>query len=1300
MGVMDRYNEKKKKDQEKTGGNSASGGVAERYERNQYYQTLDTDSVNDKYINTFVSDTNNFFGGVNKGSVSYSDAVSTIGDLGTRLDTIEGWLYKNRNSLGEKTYNALSSNFNEIKGSIGGIKEFYSQFDSEDAYNYWQRSEGYKKKYSAQSQEDILAALGLLEDGEEKDWLRNYQYERVKQLDDFSQYSQYANEEKGLGKYLSDPTYEYINGKMAFAFYDTLAGAGAEYNLDQMDEDEISVYNYLYAKEGKEKAEEYLAQLNDRLVSREKQEISDQFSSFANELPVLSSVASVPLSLLSGYESAENAIKYFAEKAVTGEAQLDPSYTALASSTIRGTVTEQVDWEIGNWDAFDFLYNTTMSGADSMTASLVFGDFGGVVLGLSAAAQATNDALDRGMSDGQAFWNGLFAGVFESLFETVSIGNFNKLKEVAPDSVKTIIKNLGKSMLVNASEETLTELANIAYDTMINGDFANYTWEELKNGAWKDALAQVIEAGASGALMGLGMGGAGNAIGYAKGSNYAKQVYGSNPSALVDEALEIDPGNAFAQKMQGRLNSGKSLSGGQLNRLVQQNETTMIAQDRASIQAATAQRLRDVGATENVDAIAEALTKQAMGEKLTLKERLLVKDYAFVAEEMKPENIREGKFKADWVQKIDTNRINAQEYGRMLQEAQEQQKTAETDVEQVPAEAQKEPQAVQAETVEPVEASETPVTTGKESLQVAEESPDTPEAVEESTVTLEDVSQKYGQQAKAMVQTYQAGQDVAKFDAAYQMAYDMGRSGVALSYVHKSEAASYLTKSQKELAYEAGKAAANASAAAKDAQNKAAGNGRKGRKKGVVRGDGVTVKDLDEAFNMTQGLAYKVLVDAAEATGIDIVLYRSEANAEGEFVDENGKEIAQGKYDGEKDPGTLYIDLNAGLRDIKDAKKLHRYFMLRTFTHEFTHFIEKWNPIQYNEFRALVFATMTERGENVHDLIELKQKQNPGMGYEAASREVVAESLVDILPETNFVQELAQKHKGILNKLLERLKEFVENLKAYYQSIGGSYDRGAIALKEQVGDTVQYLDSIVKKLDQIAVQAVENFQQTVATEEVAVTENETTTTADKTEAVAETTEATTEETTTSEHGFTITDNAQYGSLEITFDGKPPVQVLDALKAAKFRWNRKKGVWYGKADRNAITEALNKAFEAETVEPADSAPEQSEFEKAFWNATQEERDEVVDAINQNTKITHIAPTEIRERVDAETNEEVTDNGENADTQGAVLEAEPDGRGAARLLDEVEAGDVQGDGGSGDAAGSPAERGPEAGRNGDR
>ena len=92
---------------------------------------------------------------------------------------------------------------------------------------------------------------------------------------------------------------------------------------------------------------------------------------------------------------------------------------------------------------------------------------GGTVLGLAAAAQGTNDALSRGMSDGQVFWSGLFSGVFEGLFKTISIGQFKSLKEVSPKNIKDLFKNLEKSMLVNSSEEMLTEIAYIGYDTLV-----------------------------------------------------------------------------------------------------------------------------------------------------------------------------------------------------------------------------------------------------------------------------------------------------------------------------------------------------------------------------------------------------------------------------------------------------------------------------------------------------------------------------------------------------------------------------------------------------------------------------------------------------------------------------------------------------------------------------------------------------------------------------------------------------------------------------------------------------------------
>ncbi len=199
------------------------------------------------------------------------------------------------------------------------------------------------------------------------------------------------------------------------------------------------------------------------------------------------------------------------------------------------------------------------------------------------------------------------------------------------------------------------------------------------------------------------------------------------------------------------------------------------------------------------------------------------------------------------------------------------------------------------------------------------------------------------------------------------------------------------------------------------------------------------------------------------------MLYQSEMDASGNF------QGAQGRFN-RGEPGTIYIDINAGLNGKHDVGNLAKYTMLRTFAHEFTHFIEKWNPVQYNEFRKVVFDTLRERGENVDDLVEAKQAA--GLSYDMASREVVAEAMTDILPDSHFVQNLAEKHKSIFQKLMEKLKEFVESLRSYFDSLGKNRSREANALKEQVGETVRYVENIVKMFDQVAEQAVENYQLT------------------------------------------------------------------------------------------------------------------------------------------------------------------------------------------------------------------------------
>ncbi len=1300
---------------------------------------------------------------------------------------------------GEDADSYLYSKLQEVLGSYGSVKELEAQIEelkssnwnmaNKAKYNFLENNADFQEK-SKVAREDTTGGFGIM-------WGDNW---------------------LGWG----DPIYDYINdidGERERRKYsgDGDQGDAALYKYSLMTDQEIARYNYLYNQDGKRAANDYLNYLEYELDERQQDYIQESMIAFAGEHPYLSTALSVPANLLSGvgfldvaWQNLEKGIT----EAVTGEYGGPINYNtasmtpATVTTTIRGTNAQNLANKYGvisldetdhpilsrilNGKSVGDVYQLGMSMVDSTAVALlspIMGTYGTALLGGSAATQGMLDAVSAGATDEQALMMGVLNGAFEMLFEKYELENL-----LGADT--NLLKAIANQALTEGLGESATSIANTVADIFVMAENSNlsaavaayrdqgFSQTDALKQALLDTAIQIGWDFIGGAAMGGIMGAGGSVVNNVVQKNAeAQQIYGADPGALVGEALEINPDNSFAQRMQGRIDSGKELSGRQLNRLVQQNTKAITAQDMTTIQNAAEARLTELGETGDVSTIAAALTKQAAGQKLTKAEQTAIQSSKYggrVANELNPENINSGGYSSEWAQKLDTNRINAQEYSRLVEAAQLPQEGAQVTGGQVVTETPKTAEVAQAEPVQVPEATirenqtvpqqnTQPANdqqvagklTAEESSAVAEE-PTVTEETEGNTVSLEDASQKYGAQAQAMVHTYQQGQDVAKYDGAYQVAYDMGKSGVSLDYVKGSQTVSYLTDTQKELAYAAGKAAADTEAQTLDDSNKAAANGKTGRRKGTVKGDGVTIADLKQTFNDTQGKAYKYLSTVAEVTGIDIVLYRSEAGEDGKF------QGAQGRYS-RSEPGTIYIDLNAGLSDIKSADDLAKYAMLRTFAHEFTHFIEKWNPIQYNELRKVVLDTLTERGENVHDLIEDKQARNPGMSYDKASREVVAEAMTDILPDANFVQNLAENHKTIFQKLLEQLKEFVQNLRDYFNSIGYNSSKEANALKEQVSETVKYLDSIVQMFDQVAAQAVENYQQTVATEtitetitETVIRDSETLTTVEEPAPVDE----------KDAYGFTISDNAEHGSLEITFDSKPSDAVRDVLKENKFRWHKAKQVWYGYADRQTITDALHAAYETETkpaesvTEPADTVTEATEtvtkpaenetydpndpyerlkglmgrrarFEhdgfiyrvlkagpdNSMWQGRIDAADVSVGGVYvTNARGIHYASELYENRDDArddiiatarasklldeqptettKPNEEVTDNGENVDNQAAVQQTEPDGSGAARLLDEVETGDVQGDGGSGNVVADAGERGPQAGRDGDR
>lgn len=1066
---------------------------------------------------------------------------------------------------------------------------------------------------------------------------------------------------------VGDVVYDYINDidgtreKMLYTGNNGNVRGNADlYKYDFMTDTQIAQYNYIYNTEGKKAANEYLDYISYDLDAQRAQQLSERNAEFATEHPFWASVASVPTNLISGVGLVDNIgqnVVQGARELITGEYRpinynSDAMNPTIATMAIRGTVAQNLANEYGvididaedhpfwskalNGKSFGDVYQLGMSMVDSGTVALlspVIGTFGTALLGGAAGSQGVLDAVSRGATDKQAMLMGIFNGTFEMLFEKVSLDNLLK------GNARNVVMAFLQQGFIEGSEELSTSFANNIADILIMAEKSGYrrsiaaymdaglTEEEATKAALKDAAMDMawdfIGGLISGGVMGTG-GQVVNNVSYSLSDAQTNTIYGADLSGLIDEALELDPNNALALRLKSRLADSKKVTTGQVNRLVNQNETAIRQQDIGTIQTAAENRLTELGETGDVSAIAAALAKQAAGQRLSKSELQLISNSKYgqrVVNELSPDNINSGEYSSAWTGTLDTNRINPTEYSRLIEASEIVQENTTPTENKVVTNVAKPSQEVADDVAEDVAS---PVKAAAP-VEVVEETSVTPETEKKSTLTIEDASKKYGAQAGAMLHTYVSGQDVAKYDAAYKVAYDMGKSGVALSYAMNSEATAYLSENQRELAYEAGKAASDTAAQAQDAKNKQAANGKTGRRKGVVKAEGVSLAEIRSTFNDTQKTAYKILSSYAEATGIDIVLYKSEANENGDF------EGAQGKFKWSED--TIYIDINAGLANIKSVNDLAKYAMLRTFAHEFTHFIEKWNPVKYNEFRKVVFDTLTERGEDVSKLIDekLSQDSTGKMTYDMASREVVAEAMTDILPDANFVQELAENHKNIFQKLLEKLKDFVAELKAYYNTIGHNRSREANALKEQVGDAVQYVENIVKMFDEIAVQAVETYQQTVAVEETTVAE--TTTVEETTPEVEETTTTEVKEpvSITDELGFTITDNVEHGSLEISFEGKPSEQVRDVLKDNKFRWHKNKKVWYGYADRAAITDALRAAYETETVEqPAEEQP--TDFETTFKNATEEERNEVVEALDHN--VSAATPTSVTDTVQSE------------------------------------------------------------------
>lgn len=341
---------------------------------------------------------------------------------------------------------------------------------------------------------------------------------------------------------------------------------GIEGDWTYLQDWEIDVY-YAYLEESKEKAYQYLANMERELDRRrsmdEQGKWYEEYENSTGLGKVGMNLMTVPANLLGGFGGVVSDASAF----LRGE-DINPYSTAHSLSNytrvVRGATSEDLSdvGLLGDFYTMGDLYGAGMSILDTLAASTL--PFGSVLLASSAAEGEAVRLYQEGATNEQIAFGAAAAGAAELIFESLSLGELEKIKNMpSPETLGQFFKTLLVQGGVEASEEVLTEIANTVSNAFIMG--AGSDWQKLVDekgaGALLDKTMDALHAGISGFLSG---GGTSTFVAGASVINHKAQVHKQNVSvgktvmaknggvdALVDLAkkmnintAKVKPGNA------------------------------------------------------------------------------------------------------------------------------------------------------------------------------------------------------------------------------------------------------------------------------------------------------------------------------------------------------------------------------------------------------------------------------------------------------------------------------------------------------------------------------------------------------------------------------------------------------------------------------------------------------------------------------------------------------------------------------------------------------------------------------------
>lgn len=1105
MSFTDWVNEKKKKEEEE-GKQTRSVSTPLNVESFSDWVNIKKEStqVNQDYINSFLTDAKGYLDtaesdyskiGWGTASSAYDSRNSSWSDLNTRYNTIRMWLGDNSDNLDYETYKSLRNaleNFNSgatsVLDTFKGAKDFYAQWDTEDAYNAWKTEEDERQAILNSKDLDYYVQLGKDIDNptwkETNNKLNLFGWKPFGEAEEINNIVTFAEENKQ-------------NAYAASAQALRGGGSGNEnteiVNLINMymTDEEKSIYNYYLGKGDTKKANEYMKQLEGVLRQRQGGAIAEQVDETAFEYV---------FSVVAGFDQFASGVKNLDNLIMGTEA--DPT------TAIQYAYSQTSSNNTGFNKVANDLLNTTANMLPSILVGSVTGGVGGTVtMGLSASGNAYAEMKNLGYSDWQARGYAALVGASEAGLSYV-LGGISKLGgKVSSHAVNKFVSGLdnafgrvaltvGIKMGAEGLEEGIQTVIEPAFKALVTGeDYEAAEWSDIFYSAFLGALS-------SGTFDGVP-----TVVGTSIANVKAKKKYGDG-SALVNEALGVATEGseleARANKYKGKLDGGKSLSGQQINLL---NEA-IASNDTNIIKKAAKERLAELGETGDIDKIADVIAKIRTGEKITRAERNLLTNSKYgrrVSTELNPNIIAAGTHDTAWAENIGTRRVNTQAYNKELYELAAQisgsnttplSKLSDKEITDVSGKVSDSGTTKNTSTGEDViinqdnAIAKTKMVNGERVVYY-----NTDKGVVAST----DI--KYATKGEGLL--YEAFVDlnpafanavIKNYDGSVPIeTYVKGmREGIVVYGMHNFQAvgkdisgASHLaelSKADQDFALKLGRAYAKADAkkadnnlhkAIKNASDKAEASGGTSTSKTQKKGR-VSFENGAKLKTKAQRRVAALAKHLASAIGIDIVFYDA-------TISGTPGSDSNGYYDPDTD--TIHLDL----QNAKDDAKTIAF----TLSHELVHFIKKNSPSKFNTFANFLMEQYAEHGVDTSKILSNKMAELGTTDADFAYEEMICDACETMLLDSNAVVKLMELRKqdlGLFETIKLHILKLLNKIRDMYKSLGlepASDEAKALLKMEDV------LSKIHTMFEDALVDATQNYQAVAElnTESVSVTED-------------------------------------------------------------------------------------------------------------------------------------------------------------------------------------------------------------------